>query len=151
MKQYTLTYSCVIEAPREDVCAFHTNTHNLPLITPPSIGVTIIMKEKEYVILDIKRLGITTRWEMALEINCPQTITDTMIKGPFSYFKHERMFHIKTDHQTLMQESITFASPIPILESLFAWFVQKDMDAMFAYRHAKTQAYFLEKSTQTNG
>lgn len=148
MKQFKLQYSCLIKAPREEVCAFHTDTRNLPRITPPSIAVAIVSKHEDEVVLDIKRLGITTCWVMRLEINCPNSITDIMLKGPFSYFKHERHFETKGD-ETQMNESITFSSPVPFLESLFAWFIQKDMDAMFAYRHRMTQAYFLEKTSHS--
>ena len=93
MKTYTLNYSCLIEASVHEVCAFHTDTRNLPLITPPSTKVSIVMmemplREKSEVVLDIKRFGVTTRWEMQI--------------------------------------------------------------ATLDYRHAKTQAYFLEKSTQTS-
>lgn len=142
MKTYTLYYTCVIDAPIKDVCAFHTDTHNLPLITPPSIGVKIIAKEENRVILDIKKFGITTRWEMALEVNCPNSIVDVMIKGPFSTFKHERTFKEEGQDRTRMEERVTLSPPIALFESLFFAFVKKDMDAMFAYRHQMTQAYF---------
>jgi len=143
MRYYTLFYSCLLEAPIEAVCAFHTDTHNLPLITPPSIRVRIVKMEPNSVILDIKKFGITTRWEMAIEKNCPHSIVDVMIKGPFASFRHERTFVAEAKNRTRMDETITLASPIALFQSLFFWFVKKDMDAMFAFRHAKTKAYFL--------
>jgi len=142
MKHYTLHYTCQLEAIPEAVCTFHTDTHNLPLITPPSIGVKIVSMENNNVILDIKKFGITTRWEMALEKNCPLSIVDVMMKGPFASFRHERRFIAEGENHTRMEETITLAPPIPFLGSLFFWFVKKDMDAMFAYRHKMTQAHF---------
>ena len=157
MKTYTLHYTCLIEASAYDVCLFHTDTHNLPSITPPSTEVTIVamdnpLREKSAVVLDIKRFGITTRWEMSIEtLDCPHTITDIMIRGPFKYFRHERRFHALSPHQTRMDETIVLAFPFFLLDKfLFGW-IKKDMDAMFAYRHAKTQDYFLKHTpTQTN-
>jgi len=143
MKHYTLFYSCLIEASVEKVCAFHTDTHNLPIITPPSIKVKIVSRENNIVVLDIKKFGITTRWKIALEINCPQSIVDVMIKGPFPSFRHERHFRAEGENRTRMEETITLAPPIFFFQSLVFKFIKKDMDAMFAYRHAKTQAYFL--------
>ena len=142
MKHYTLFYSCIIEASVEEVCAFHTDTHNLPLITPPSIDVKVVSLEKNIVILDVKKFGITTRWEIALEINCPKSIVDVMIKGPFASFRHERLFIAEGENRTRLEETITLAPPISFLGSLFFKFIKKDMDAMFAYRHQKTQAHF---------
>ena len=142
MNLYTLHYSCVLDASVEAVCAFHTDTQNLPLITPPSIKVNIVKMEPNSVILDIQKFGITTRWEMALEKNCPTSIIDVMIKGPFASFRHERIFVAECENRTRMDETITLSPPIPIFQSLFFWFVKRDMDAMFAYRHAKTKAHF---------
>lgn len=42
MKYHTLDYSCLLNANQESVCQFHTDTHNLPLITPPWVNVKII-------------------------------------------------------------------------------------------------------------
>lgn len=142
MNAFTLHYTCVLEASIQEVCAFHTDTHNLPLITPPSINVNIVKMEPHSVILDIKKFGITTRWEMAIEKNCPHSIVDVMIKGPFASFRHERRFLAESENRTRMEETITFAPPIPFLQKLFFGFVKKDMDAMFAYRHQMTQAHF---------
>ena len=142
MKLFTLHYTCILDANVEAVCAFHTDTRNLPLITPPSIKVDIVKMEPNSVSLDIQKFGITTRWEMALEKKCPHSIVDIMTKGPFASFRHERLFVAVGENCTRMDETITLSSPIPIFKSLFFWFVKRDMDAMFAYRHAKTKAHF---------
>lgn len=146
MKHYILFYSCLIEASVEEVCAFHTDTQNLPLITPPSIDVKIVSQGNNTVVLDIKKFGITTRWEMALEINCPQSIVDVMIKGPFASFRHERHFRAEGENCTRMEETITLAPPIFFFQSIIFKFIKKDMDAMFAYRHQMTQAHFRFKN-----
>lgn len=142
MKLFTLHYSCLIDASVQEVCAFHTDTNNLPLITPPSIGVKIVSKKENIVVLDIKKFGITTRWEIAIETNCPTSIVDVMRKGPFASFRHERLFSSEGEHLTRMEETITLAPPIAWFQSLFFAFVKKDMDAMFAYRHQMTQVHF---------
>lgn len=152
MKNYTLHYHCLLGASAKDVCAFHTDTNNLPMITPPSTRVRIVsidvpLVEKSRIVLDIRRFGITTRWDMEIEkLNCPHVIVDNMLKGPFSAFRHERHFIALEESVTMMEETITFALPIPWFEDVIFWFLKKDMDAMFAYRHSKTQEYFNKKS-----
>ncbi len=151
MKVHTLHYSCILNADVQRVFAFHTDTRNLPLITPPWVGVEIVnmtlpLTEKSTVSLDIKRFGITTRWEM--EIATPEfatTITDVMIKGPFRYFKHERHFIPLENNETLMRETISITLPFGWLGNLLYPWIKKDMDDMFEYRHRATQRYFLKK------
>lgn len=152
MKKYILIYHCLLQASVEDVFGFHTDTHNLPLITPRSTQVTIVsmdtpFREGNRVVLDIRRFGFTTRWEMKIAVfSAPNTIVDAMIKGPFLFFRHERQF-IKIDEKlTRMEETILFSPPFSWFGGILFWFFKKDMDAMFAYRHKATQAYFLDRS-----
>lgn len=148
MKVHTLNYSCVLSASQEAVCNFHTDTHNLPLITPPWIDVTIVqmdtpMVEHSHVILDIKRYGLTTRWNMQIEkLSCPDTVIDLMVSGPFSFFRHERRFTALSEFETRMDEALSFILPFAWLGNLIAPLIKKDMDTMFAYRHNATQNYF---------
>lgn len=148
MKTHTLTYSCPLNAAVEAVCHFHTDTHNLPLITPPWINVEILsmdepMIEKSQVKLKIKRFGIATVWHMEIEkLDCPNTVVDTMISGPFQKFRHERIFiHLDETHSQ-MKETISIVLPMGWLGSLIFPFIKKDMDKMFAYRHEATRRYF---------
>lgn len=152
MKTHTLHYSCILNADVERVFAFHTDTRNLPLITPPWVGVDIVemefpLREKSTVSLDIKRFGITTRWEMEIAtLTFPSTITDLMLQGPFRYFKHERHFTPLENNETLMHEILSLTLPFGWFGDLVYGWIQKDMDAMFAFRHAATQRYFKEES-----
>lgn len=151
MKTYTLTYECLLDTSVQNACAFHTDTRNLPLITPPWIDVTILkmdipMIEKSTVVLQIKRFGIPTVWEMKIDtLKCPDTITDVMIKGPFKHFRHERIFSAIDEKTTQMKETLTIVLPFGWLGRLFLPLLKKDMDTMFAYRHGATQHYFSEE------
>jgi ligand-binding SRPBCC domain-containing protein len=126
------------------VYSFHIDTNNLPKITPPWIKVTLIAIEPSTVTLDIRRFGITTRWKMAIEkLNCPYTLVDVMLQGPFSFFRHERRFIPLSTTTTRMDETLTIALPLRWLGTLAFWWVKRDMDTMFAYRHTMTQHYCL--------
>lgn len=151
MKNLILSYTCTIEAPIEEVCSFHTDTQNLPLITPPWIDVTIVsmdtpMKQNSQVELRIKRFGIPTLWKMKIDkLDCPHEVVDEMISGPFNHFRHERKFISLSDAVTQMDETITLELPFGFVGRLFFAFIQKDMNKMFAYRHQATKAYFKNK------
>lgn len=148
MKTHTLNYSCLFGASAHDVCRFHTDTRNLPCITPPWINVTIEsidepFIEKSRVSLIIKRFGIPTRWVMEIEtLQSPHVVTDKMISGPFSLFRHQRIFTAVSDYQTKMEETITIELPMGWVGNLLFPFIRADMDKMFAYRHRATQEYF---------
>ncbi len=154
MKTHTLTYTCILNAPIQDVFDFHTNTRNLPLITPPWIKVGIVhmeapIKQNSKIILDIKRFGLKTRWEMKIgSLDSPHILSDIMLKGPFRVFVHERTFYALGEDETKMDETLTIALPFGWLgECFFSW-IKQEMDTMFAFRHRATQNYFLNLSVQ---
>lgn len=146
----TLSYSCILEADPTDVCAFHTDTRNLPLITPPWIDITIVSmdqppREGSHIELRIKRFGIPTTWVMTIaRLDCPHTLTDEMIRGPFRTFRHERFFEPLEKSRTRMNETITMEMGWGILDRVIFPLIRRDMEAMFAYRHRATQHYLKE-------
>jgi len=152
MKKFVLQYQCILDASLDALCQFHTDTCNLPLITPPWIDVTILsmevpMKQGSIIELQIKRYGLPTLWKMVIAtLHCPNTIVDEMIQGPFPYFRHERHFIAINEDETRMEETVTLALPFGWFGALFFPLIQKDMDKMFAYRHGATQKYFKEKN-----
>ncbi len=145
---HQLSYSCLVPAPIEHLFRFHTDTHNLALITPPWIGVSIIsmdapLREGSEIVLRIKRFGLPTLWRIRIQtLDFPNTLTDRMIQGPFASFVHERRFRTFGEGQTWMDETITLALPLGALGALAFGWVRRDIDAMFAYRHRATQSYF---------
>lgn len=151
MKVHTLDYACILSTDAKSVFAFHTDTRNLPFITPEWISVDVVSmefppKKKSIVSLDIKRFGITTRWDMEIAVlEFPSTITDRMIKGPFRYFQHQRHFIPLENNETLMRETISIVLPFGWLGEMFYPWIKKEMDAMFEYRHKATQSFFAKK------
>ncbi len=150
MKLHTLNYSCLLNAPSDRVCDFHTDTVNLIRITPPWIDVKIIsadlpIQEKSRIVLKIKRFVLPTLWEMEIEkLDTPLTLIDTMVSGPFRYFRHQRHFIPLENGETLMREIISFGIPLGWLGDLLFPLIKRDMDLMFEYRHRATQEYFLD-------
>lgn len=107
------------------------------------------MCQNSIVVLAIKRFGMTTRWKMEIEtLLCPIKIVDSMISGPFHFFRHQRYFIPLTSETTLMKEVVSLVIPMGWVGNLFFPLLKKDMDAMFRYRHQKTQEYFLPKHSE---
>jgi ligand-binding SRPBCC domain-containing protein len=145
LKIFTLNYSCTINAPCADVCQFHTDTNNLPLITPPWIDTQILqmdtpMREGSVVVLKIKRFNISTIWKMQIQKQqCPHTVVDMMLSGPFKHFRHEMIFNQIDESQTKMDEAITIVLPIWYIGALIFPLIKLDMDKIFAFRHEATK------------
>lgn len=146
---YQLTYTCTVDTSIDALFDFHTDTRNLLRITPLWVDVSIVsvdkpLREQSLVVLRIKRFGVTSLWQMRIEtFNRPYMLCDSMIKGPFATFKHERAFSALTEDRTQMHETITCSLPFGILGWLVWPWVRRDMDAMFAYRQRATMDYFL--------
>jgi len=143
MKKLTLHYSCRINAPRDVLFAFHTDTQNLPRITPPWMHVSIVTQAHENVILDITRFFVTSRWEANIALDLQQwSITDTLHKGPLPFFRHQRHFFALKNGTTRMDETLEMVLPFGWVGLLAHPFVKKETDALFAFRHTATQKYF---------
>lgn len=148
--KHILQFETMIECSVEALFAFHADTHNLPRITPPGTTVTIIhleeeLKEGNQAILDIKKGLLSFRWELIFErVDYPNLIVDVATKSPFRLFRHEHHFITVDDTHTMLSDRIEFSLPLSILNTPIVWFVKRDMQKMFAYRHAQTKQ-LLEK------
>ncbi|CAA6805197.1 MAG: Unknown protein [uncultured Sulfurovum sp.] len=144
-KKQTFNFSSLIKTTAEELFDFHSDTTNLPQITPPWIGVTIVdlvlpLKEKSEVCLDIKQFGFTTRWLMQIdELKVPNRVCDKALKSPFKSFYHEHIFTPINEDETKLEDIINFELPLYPFSLMAVPFVKRDMRKMFAYRHAKTK------------
>jgi ligand-binding SRPBCC domain-containing protein len=124
------------------------DTNNLSLITPPWIAVEILnmdtpMKEGGTVVLKIRRFNIASIWKMEIQKQqCPHTVVDVMLSGPFKYFRHERIFSPISENQTRMDETITIVLLLGYIGALAFPLIKLDMDKMFAFRHEATKRWF---------
>jgi ligand-binding SRPBCC domain-containing protein len=151
MKPYELHYNCTLNGSCSEVCQFHTDTRNLPLITPPWMNIMIMsmdvpMREESQAEFQIKRFGIPTYWKIKIsKLNCPEMVSDKMVQGPFNTFHHQRSFKPITNTTTQMEETITFSLPFSIIGKWFFPLVKREIDKVFAHRHEATKRYFDEK------
>ena len=147
-KRFNFTMSSTIKTTPQALYDFHSDTNNLPKITPPWIGVRIVnlelpLREKSQVILDIKQFGLTTRWVMQIDrLEAPYRVCDKALKSPFKYFYHEHSFEKTDDESTLLKDSIDFELPLYPLSLIALPFIKRDMRKMFAYRHKETKKLF---------
>lgn len=143
--KHTLTFEIPLACSVETLFTFHSDTNNLPLITPLDTTVEVIkleevLKEGNIAVLKIKKGILSFVWELVFEtVRYPELIVDVATRSPFKAFRHEHHF-IKVDEtHSILRDKITFSLPFWPLSFIAVWFVKRDMQKMFAYRHQKTQ------------
>lgn len=142
--KHTLEFETIIDCDVETLFDFHADTNNLPLITPPDTIVTIIkleeeLKEGNTAVLKIQKGLLSFVWELVFEkVVYPHLIVDVATKSPFKTFRHEHHFLKIDETHTLLKDRVTFSLSFWIFSKPIAWFIKKDMQKMFDYRHTKT-------------
>lgn len=142
--KHTLEFETIIGCTPERLFYFHADTNNLPLITPPGTKVEILkleenLKQGNEAILKIKKGLVSFVWKLVFEkVEYPRLILDVATKSPFKTFRHEHHFLKLDETHTLLKDRVTFSLSFWIFNRPIAWFIKKDMQKMFAYRHKKT-------------
>lgn len=138
--------SVEINASIEAVFDFHTDTSNLPLISPPWMKVRSIQQEGEglgkRISIVISQFGIfRNRWIVAIEeYDRPRRITDLVIKGPMKRFRHARTFSSPQPGITLLQDRLEYELPFGLFGKIADRIGGKFfISMMFEYRHRKTK------------
>lgn len=144
MKQILL-FETLLPCSVERLFAFHADTTNLPLITPPDTCVEILkfetpLKQGDEAVLRIKKGWFGFVWKLKFErVEYPSLIVDVATQSPFNSFRHEHHFINQDDTHTLLRDVVTFSLPFWPLSSVAVWFVKREMQKMFAYRQQKTK------------
>lgn len=141
-----LEFCSTVQTDVNTLYAFHLDTRNLPLITPPGTQATIVsidlpLRTGSVIELDIKRLGLTTRWKMEVAaLEAPALLCDRALQSPFSHFVHEHRFSAVDEKSSLLCDRVEFSLPFYPLSLLMLPLLYRDMRKMFAYRHQRTKS-----------
>jgi len=123
---------------------FHLDTNNLTFITPKNIKVELLTKNFKPQIGQLLKIKSTKyfvpmNWEIKIEkIDEPNLLVDIALKSPFSFWEHKHIF-IKHGNMCELKDVINFKLPLGILGKLLSYFVKKDLQKMFDYRHKMTK------------
>ncbi len=143
--KHTLIFETTIACNVQTLFEFHADTKNLPLITPKDTHVEILkletpLKQGNEAVLRIKKGWLSFVWELTFEkVVYPHLIVDMATHSPFKFFRHEHHFIEVDETHSILRDEVTFSLPLEPLSILAVWFVKKDMQKMFVYRHEKTK------------
>ncbi len=143
--KHTLIFETPIPCSAKTLFDFHADTNNLALITPIDTSVEILkldtpLKQGNEAVLRIKKGWLSFVWELTFEkVIYPHLIVDVATRSPFKLFRHEHHFIEVDNTHAILRDEVTFSLPFWPLSSVAVWFVKRDMQKMFAYRHQKTK------------
>ena len=136
-----------IKAPTEVVFAFHESPDALQHLIPPWEKMGVVessgsLKIGSRVVLGGRILGlIPIRWvAVHTEYAPPHLFADRQESGPFAYWYHRHRFLDDGHGGTVLRDEVEYAVPLGVIgQWLGGWLVRRKLEAMFAYRHEKTQ------------
>jgi ligand-binding SRPBCC domain-containing protein len=138
--------SVVINASSEVVFDFHTDTRNLPLISPSWMKVEILKTtgdgKGKMIELYITQFGLfKTKWIVEIaEYDRPVRITDIAHKGPFKRFRHQRDIKRISDSSCELTDTFDYELPLGIIGKIGdAVMMKRFVEKMFRERHIKTK------------
>ena len=140
----TFIKSSYINCDTKSLFDFHLDTNNLTKITPTNIKVELLTKNFKPVVSQVLKIKSTKyfipmMWEVKIEkIEEPNLLVDIALKSPFAFWEHKHIF-IKHGNMSELKDVITFKMPFGILGDLLSFFVKKDLQNMFDYRHKITK------------
>jgi ligand-binding SRPBCC domain-containing protein len=148
-----------IAAPVADVFAFHLDTRNAALISPP--GARIVGLEGEVPVLPGSvvtmrmrrgRLPVTISWRVRIEaVERDRLIVDVAERSPFAAWRHEHLFSPRDNGTTRMTDRVTYrvhGGPIGRLADRLV--VRRALERAFAERHRLTRE-LLERRAAAAG
>jgi ligand-binding SRPBCC domain-containing protein len=135
----------------ESVFSFFSEAQNLQRITPPWLGFELLspapIEMREGTLIEyrlrVHRLPLT--WVSRIESwEYNRAFVDRQIHGPYQLWHHTHEFE-GIGAGTLMRDRVRYSIPFGTIGDLARLlFVQRDLDNVFAFRHAAT-AELLEQ------
>lgn len=153
MKPRTQKIHCQqkLPLPLEEVFSFFSNAENLEALTPPWVGFQILsplpieMKKGALIDYRIRVHGIPLVWRTEItEWAPPFRFVDEQLRGPYQLWRHEHRFE-SVEGGTLVSDDIEYCIPwswMPGAGLVQRWFVQPDLDRIFAYRRRALLSHF---------
>lgn len=141
----TFEKSSLIVCDLEALFAFHLDLKNLQAITPKDTQVKLLdplftPKEGDILRIQSTKYGIATTWEVRIQtLQKPHLLVDVALKSPFALWEHSHIFTQKGAGICELKDRVRYKLPFGWFGTLFNGFIQKQLAAMFQFRHQVTK------------
>lgn len=135
----------------DELFDFHLDISNLKNITPLDTKVKLLNKDftpYEGGVLKIKTVKyfIPTIWEVRIDkLQRPNLLVDIAVKSPFKYWEHSHIF-TKRGNVCELKDVVNYELPFGKIGSLFNFFIKKELENMFEFRHKITKKFLSKKN-----
>lgn len=154
MKTYVLEREQVVRAPLAEVFDFFSAARNLEALTPRWLRFEvlspepILMRPGTVIKYRLRLRGVPLRWVSLIEEWEPgRKFVDRQLRGPYRLWHHTHEFAEHPDG-TLVRDRVRYQVPLGPLGALaHAAFVRRDLDRVFAFRHAAVRR-LIERAPQ---
>jgi ligand-binding SRPBCC domain-containing protein len=123
--------------PLDEVFAFFSDAANLEALTPPWLRFRILtpkpiaMRQGALIDYGIRVHGIPITWQSEITVwDPPHRFVDVQRRGPYRRWVHTHSF-AEVNGGTHVGDSVDFDVP---LSFAVGWFVQRDIEKIFAFR-----------------
>lgn len=149
----------VLDAPIEQVYAFHENPGNIHAISPGWLDASVEQASATAVPGETFSLRVGVRWfPLKLgwigiweEARCPSLLIDGARKSPFVFWRHQHRFESLGPSQTRMTDHVTYRLPGGWLGKIAGeTFGRLQFRFMFADRHRRTRRWAREHALDSD-
>lgn len=147
-----------IRATPRAVFDFHESPDALTQLIPPWENVRVVesagsLRPGSRVVLKGRKGIMPMKWvAVHTEYAPPHLFADKQESGPFSYWYHRH--HILDDGRggTILRDEVEFQPPLGIVgRVLGGWFILRQLEKMFTYRHKTTKRIVESEESRKNG
>jgi ligand-binding SRPBCC domain-containing protein len=149
MKVYTFEETQIIPAGLDACWEFFSSPHNLPKITPPSMGfqITSTVEEKSYagqiITYRVKPLlGIPVTWVTEItQCREREYFIDEQRSGPYRFWHHSHFFRA-VPGGTEMRDVVRYALPFGFIGRAGMFIVKRKIREIFDFRKEAISRFF---------
>ncbi|MDB5105143.1 MAG: cell division inhibitor [Fibrobacteres bacterium] len=143
----------------DEAWAFFSDPGNLPFITPPDMGFTVLSAPPPDIhpglILrySVRPLpGFRTTWVSEItEVRAPDFFVDEQRQGPYRLWRHEHRFSA-VPGGVLVEDLVRYRLPFGFLGAIFAGaLVRRKLDGIFSFRSRVLAARFPAQAATPSG
>ncbi len=160
MRRYELIREQQITRPLKRIFPFFEKPEHLGLITPPSLGFSLIspspieMKSGQVIDYHIHLFGLAVRWRSLITVyEPPFRFVDEQLIGPYDYWHHLHQF-VQIGATTQIIDRVTYSLPgyLPqaLQVSLNRLYVAPVLHQIFAYRQRMFAEIFDSPQVESN-
>lgn len=155
---HELLFEQWVPSPPEQVFPFFSDAHNLEQLTPDFLSFRVQsvstpqLGEGTTIDYRLTLRGLPVRWRSVIEEWQPgRKFVDRQVRGPYALWHHTHEFE-PARGGTILRDRVRFALPAGALGDVVAGgFVRRDLEKIFAYRHARVAEKFGGAPTQNGG